>query len=94
LGNHPFRERIDEFDKMVITCDEFVLKHGIIEKLRNDFPFLSIPDTYSDCLFYSDGTSYRVGNETRSSSTVDRAQLLYHYYDHLEGLLEEDYGKR
>jgi hypothetical protein len=86
------QERIADFDKMVLACNEFVREHGIIEKLRADFPLLSIPDTYGDCLFYSDGSSYKVSNGKRPSSTVDRAQLLYHHYDHLEGILEEDYG--
>jgi hypothetical protein len=89
IENDILLERIEDFDKMVIACNEFVKKHGIIEKLRADFPLLPFPDAYSDCLFYPDGKSYRVKNSLESSSTVERAQLLYHHYDHLTELLKQ-----
>jgi hypothetical protein len=80
-------KRIDEFDATVLACNEFVRGYGIIEKLRADFPFLPFPETYSDCLFYSDGSSYRTRNGEQPSSTEERAKLLYHYYNDLREIL-------
>jgi hypothetical protein len=82
--------KINEFDDMVIACNEFVREKGILEKLRVDFPLLPFPGAYSDCLFYSDGTPYRVSNGLQPSSSVERSQLLYHYQDRLKELLRND----
>jgi hypothetical protein len=90
LGNGLLHRRIEKFDDMILSCNEFVREHGIIEKLRADFPFLPFPDTYIDCLFHADGEPYRVSNDSRASSTVQRAQLLYHYYDNLKELLQAE----